>query len=70
MVINFLNGHQHGRKKTNVNELTVWQHLIAFRNKKKWCTLMILKALDFNNENTDINDTITASHRFRNAGLY
>lgn len=55
-LINFLNGHQYGRKKSNVSELTVWQRLIAFWNKEMGYVDDIEDALDHNSENTDIND--------------
>ena len=55
-LIDFLNGHQYGRKKTNVSELTVWQRLIAFWNKEMGYVDDIEDALDYNSENTDIND--------------
>lgn len=56
LLVNFLNGHQYGRKKSNVSELTVWQRLIAFWNKEMGYIDDIADALEFTSENTDIDD--------------
>lgn len=56
LLVNFLNSHQYGRKKSNVSELTVWQRLIAFWNKEMGHIDDIEDSLEYTSENTDIND--------------
>lgn len=66
LLVNFLNSHQYGRKKSNVSELTVWQRLIAFWNKEMGHIDDIEDSLELTSENTDINSPLPIDLKISN----